>query len=131
MYTYEELGIARRLGFSFSALYENVPLSTIIPRQAESGVFETPVCYCISIMSILFARECVSKKHRWPYARYQYQMLLVLWWLIASAPFASRSFMVSYRKKSIRIALILASGCSLRISRLMSSTHQMLHAAAC
>ena len=36
--------------------------------------------------------------------------------------------MVSYKKKSMRIALTLVSGCALRISRSINSTHQMLHA---
>ena len=59
---------------------------------------------------------------------YQYQILLVLWCGAVSCPLASNSFAVSYKKKSIKIALIFASGCSLRISLLMSSTHQMLQA---
>jgi hypothetical protein len=35
--------------------------------------------------------------------------------------------MVSYKKKSIKIAFTFASGCRLSISLRISSTHQMLH----
>ena len=55
-------------------------------------------------------------------------MLLVRWWGSVSLPVFSISFIVSYRKKSIRMALILVSGCCLLISLRISSTHQMLHA---
>lgn len=43
-----------------------------------------------------------------------------------NSPFASLSFARSYRKKSIRTALMCVSGWFLRISRRMSSTAQML-----
>lgn len=59
----------------------------------------------------------------------QYQMLRVLWWGISSCPAPSRSFIKSYRKKSIRIALISDSGYFFRISRRINSTHQMLQPA--
>jgi hypothetical protein len=43
-----------------------------------------------------------------------------------SLPAASISFIVSYKKKSIKIAFTFASASCRRISRLISSTHQML-----
>lgn len=55
-------------------------------------------------------------------------MLRVRWCGIVSCPFASISFMRSYKKKSIRIALISTSGWFRLISLLINSTHQMLQA---
>lgn len=58
-------------------------------------------------------------------------MLLVLWCGTVSWPAASFSFIVSYKKKSINMALTLASGCVRRISLRKSSTHQILQALNC
>lgn len=43
-----------------------------------------------------------------------------------SFPAASISFIVSYKKKSIKMAFTFASGCCCLISLLISSTHHIL-----